>query len=77
MGAEQTMGADLAEHRARLGLVHGREAEGDVGDGLHVDAAEAEHHDRPELRIDAAAENEFVAVVRDHWLHGYAEECLL
>ena len=51
-----------------------RQAQRAVLEDLHERAAEAEQQHRAELRIDAAAEDELVAVAVDHGLDGDALE---
>ena len=50
-GAEQALGLQLVDHLVGGHDVDRGGAEGDVGDRLGEDAADAEHHRRPELRV--------------------------
>ena len=63
--AEQALGAELVDHlESGHGVERGR-AEHHVGDRLGEDAAEAEHHRRPELRI-AEEPGDQLPVAADH-----------
>ena len=62
---EQALGRQLVDHLVRRDVVERGRAEHDVGDGLGEDAAEAEHHGRPELRIAQHAGDQ-LAIAPDH-----------
>lgn len=67
----------LLNQPARQRGVERRKAEHGVVGHLDELAAGAEEQHGAELRVDAAAENEFVAIARDHRLDGDAEEVLV
>ena len=67
----------LLHHAAGERRVQWRQREGAVFENFHQLAAGAEEQDRPELCVDAAAQNQFVAFELQHGLHGHAEEVSL
>ena len=63
--AEQALGGQLVDHLVGRDVVERGRAEHDVGHRLGEDAAEAEHHGRPELRVAEDAGDQ-LAVAADH-----------
>ena len=64
----------MLHEAGRQRRVQGRKSERAVAVDLDELAAGAEEYDRSELRIDGAAEDEFVALGADHGLDRYAFE---
>ena len=69
--AEQALRAELGHERAGVRVVERRQGEGDVGDRLGEDAAEAEGDDGAELLVAAHADEQF-ALVRHELLDEHA-----
>ena len=69
-------GVDLGplHHPTRQGRRQGWQAQGAVLEDLHEGAAKAEEEHRAELRIDAASEDQLVAIAFDHGLDGHTPE---
>ena len=61
-------------HAAREGAIQRRQAKRAIAEDFDQLTARTEEQHRPKLRINAAAENQFVAVARDHRLHDDAEK---
>ena len=72
-------GVDLGalHHAARERAVQRRQAQGAVLEDFHQLAARAEQQHRSELRVNAAANDDLVAVELDHGLHRHAQEMFL
>ena len=67
---------DAVQHRQRIFVGGGREAEGDVLQHFDQDAAEAEGHQLAERRIGHRADDDFLAAGQ-HLLHLHAENLRL
>ena len=66
--------AGLLDHPAGEGGVERRQAERPVPEHLHQLTTHPEQQQRPELRIHRRADDELVALGRDHGLDGHAVE---
>ena len=62
---EQALAGQLVEHLVGRHRVDRRRSEHDVGDGLGEDAADAEHHGRPELAVPRQSDHQLAGPV-DH-----------
>ena len=73
---ERLVDLGLLHHAPRQRRVERRQTERAVLEDFDQRAAGAEQQDRPELRVDAAADDQLVAVELDHRLDGDALEML-
>ncbi len=64
----------LLHHAPRQRGVERWQGERAVAEHFHQLPARAEQQHRPELRVDAAADDQFVAIEFDHRLHAHAEK---